>query len=167
MDTFFEIVKSLIPFIVSLVAIYLKIIVDRRNDKKYARKNLLSIIIDEMGDINEYCVSIDEQLEYLKKGEVVYINVKVPAILIECLKVMSKVDHKNTSIYYKYQAFIEIVIDDHKNLVGLLNTAANKDLKNSPVFMKAIKSQILSFKNDLLQKFEYEKKLMDILIHNK
>lgn len=167
MGTIIEIAKSFIPFFISLILIYLKLIIERRNDKKYARKNLLLIVTDEMGDINSYCVSIDEQLEYINKGEVVYVNVKVPAILIECLKIMSKVDHKNASVYYKYQAFIEMVVDDHKNLVTLLNIAANTDLKNNHGLMKAIESQSLSFKNNLLQKFDYEKKILEVLIHKK
>ena len=170
MNWWIEVSKLVVTAIITLSAIYIRVWVVKRNELKYAKKNLKKILTEEMVDNNNAYSKFGQLLYSLKhKNKVVYINLKIPAILIECLKIMSKLDCKNATEYYNYQAFIEIVLDDHRNLVILLNQAASiNNIKNKipENMINAVESQVYSLKENLKAKLEFEKKLMDILIND-
>ena len=159
---FLEIIKLTIPFVFSLVLILVSYRYNKYIEYKSKKSHLIKGITNDFKDCINICTVLNTQLDYLKQGEVKYYNIDFPISLSDCAKRMAELDCSGSAKYSTYLAFTEIVRNDHKNLISLLNVAANSSPKINNILYGAIASQFKALKKDIVLKAESE---LEILKH--
>jgi len=148
-----DVIKLFIPFLFSIILIWLKILYDRFIERRYKNEHIWRGIKQQFDDCIKGTNALNKTwMKLYKDGLIIYFSIDFPQSLIEYSKRLTELEWKNSYIYSEYISNIEIVKCGHKNLQILLNQATFHNLKEQEgvKIKSAIESQICALKIDFI-----------------
>ncbi|WP_207425069.1 hypothetical protein [Pedobacter sp. SYSU D00535] len=153
-------IELFIPFLLSLITIWIKDDYTRRQEVKNKTNYLWSILGEKVDECREYISNLNETFNYFQKKKVVFFGLDIPKTLTDYAKRLAELERKQSFLYSDYASKVEILRTGHASLQRLLSEAAFQNLDDENTFSRiitAISSQIDALKKDsvILAKTEY------------
>jgi len=164
--SYLDAMKLSIPFLFSILLIWIKDIYEKNNEKKYKNEHIWRALKQQFDDCKKGIEALNITWEKFSKHDIiVYFSLDIPQSLLDYAKRLTELEYKKSYIYSGFISNAEIVKCGHKNLQALLNQATfcNYSEDNSTKLKKAIGSQLDALKNDFITLAESQLELMEYI----